>query len=44
MTLPITITLRATAGDRYRAETPNRPVDAGSLRELSDPLRDSREF
>ena len=38
MTLPITIT--ATAGDRFRAETPDGPVEAGSLRELGDRLRD----
>jgi hypothetical protein len=40
MTLPITITIRATADDRFRAETPNGPVDASSLRELGDRLRD----
>src|SRR3954470_21710023 len=40
MTLPITITITATAGDRFRAETPGGPVEAGSLRELGDRLRD----
>ena len=40
MTLPITITIRATADDRFRAETPDGPVDASSLRELGDRLRD----
>ena len=38
MTLPITIT--ATADDLYRAETPGGPVEATSLRELGDRLRD----
>jgi hypothetical protein len=37
-TLPITIT--ATAGDHFRAETPGGPVEASSLRELGDRLRD----
>jgi hypothetical protein len=40
MTLPLTITITATAGDRFRAETPAGPVEAGSLRELGDRLRD----
>ena len=40
MTLPITITITATAEDRFRAETPGGPVEAGSLRELGDRLRD----
>ncbi len=40
MTLPLTITITATTDDRYRAETPNGPVEAGSLRELGDRLRD----
>ena len=40
MTLPITITITATAGDRFRAETPGGPVEASSLRELGDRLRD----
>jgi hypothetical protein len=40
MTLPITITIRATAGDHFRAETPDGPVDASSLRELGERLRD----
>jgi len=40
MTLPITITITATAGDRFRAETPDRTVEASSLRELGDRLRD----
>jgi hypothetical protein len=38
MTLPITIT--ATPDDRFRAETPGGPVEASSLRELGDRLRD----
>ena len=40
MTLPITITITATSGDHFRAETPGGPVEAGSLRELGDRLRD----
>ena len=40
MILPITITITATAGDHFRAETPGGPVEAGSLRELGDRLRD----
>lgn len=40
MTLPITITITATADDRFRAETPGGPVEADSLRELGDRLRD----
>ncbi len=42
MTLPITITITitATAGDHFRAETPGGPVEAWSLRELGDRLRD----
>ena len=40
MTLPITITITVTAGDRFRAETPSGPVEASSLRELGDRLRD----
>jgi hypothetical protein len=40
MTLPITITITATADDHFRAETPGGPVEAGSLRELGDRLRD----
>lgn len=40
MTLPIPITITATADDRFRAETPDGPVEAGSLRELGDHLRD----
>lgn len=40
MTLPITITIRATAEDRFRAETPDGPVEASSLRELGDRVRD----
>jgi hypothetical protein len=40
MTLPFTITITATAGDRFRAETPGGPVEASSLRELGDRLRD----
>ena len=40
MTLPITITITATAGDRFRAETPGGTVEASSLRELGDRLKD----
>jgi hypothetical protein len=40
MILPITITITATAGDHFRAETPDGPVEASSLRELGDRLRD----
>ena len=40
MTLPITITITATANDHFRAEMPGGPVEAGSLRELGDRLRD----
>jgi hypothetical protein len=40
MTLPLTITITATTGDRFRAETPGGPVEADSLRELGDRLRD----
>jgi hypothetical protein len=40
MTLPITITITATTGDRFRAETPGGLVEASSLRELGDRLRD----
>jgi hypothetical protein len=40
MTLPITITITATAGERFRAETPVGSVEASSLRELGERLRD----
>jgi hypothetical protein len=40
MTLPITITITATAGNQFRAETPGGPVEARTLRELGDRLRD----
>jgi hypothetical protein len=40
MTLPITITITSTACDQFRAETPSGPVEASSLRELGDRLRD----
>jgi hypothetical protein len=40
MTLPITITIISTACDQFRAETPSGPVEASSLRELGDRLRD----
>jgi hypothetical protein len=40
MTLPITITITATTNDRFRAETPEGSVEASSLRELGDRLRD----
>ena len=42
MTLPITITITATAGDLFRADTPGGPLEASSLRELGDHLRDFR--
>jgi hypothetical protein len=40
MRLPITIKITATADDRFRAETPQQPIEAASLRELGDRLRD----
>ena len=40
MTLPFTITITAAAGDHFRAETPDGPVEASSLRDLGDRLRD----
>ncbi len=40
MSLPITITISATEGHRFRAETPGGTVEAGSLGELGDRLRD----
>ena len=40
MILPITITITATPDDRFLAETPGGAVEAGSLRELGDRLRD----
>jgi hypothetical protein len=40
VTLPITITITATANDHFRAEMPGGPVEASSLRELGDRLRD----
>ena len=40
MTFPITITITATTGEGFRAETPGGLVEAGSLRELGDRLRD----
>jgi hypothetical protein len=40
MTLPITITITATAGDRFRAETPGGSVEASSLREMGDRLKE----
>jgi hypothetical protein len=40
MTFPITITITTTPGDRFRAETPGGPVEASSLGELGDRLRD----
>jgi hypothetical protein len=40
MTLPITITITSTTDDRFRAETPDGSVEANSLRELGDRLRD----
>jgi hypothetical protein len=39
MTLPITITITATASAHFRAEMPGGPVEANSLRELGDCLR-----
>jgi hypothetical protein len=40
MMLPITIAITWTEGDRFRAETPGGYVEAGTLRELGDRLRD----
>jgi hypothetical protein len=40
MSLPITITITATGGDHFRAEMPGGSVEASSLRELGDRLRD----
>jgi hypothetical protein len=40
MTLPITITITAMTDERFRAETPGGPVEARSMRELGDRLRD----
>jgi hypothetical protein len=40
MILPITITITATADDHFRAEMPGGPVEASSLSELGDRLRD----
>jgi hypothetical protein len=40
VTLPLTITITTTSDDRFLAETPGGPVEAGSLRELGDRLRD----
>jgi hypothetical protein len=40
MTLPFTITITAMTADRFRAETPGGPVEASSLRELGDRLKD----
>ena len=40
MVLPLTITITTTMNDRFRAETPGGLVEASSLRELGDCLRD----
>lgn len=40
MALPITITITATAGDHFRADMPDGPIEASSLHELGDRLRD----
>jgi hypothetical protein len=40
VTLSITITITATTDDRFLAETPEGSVEAGSLRELGDRLRE----
>jgi hypothetical protein len=40
MTLPITITVTAMTADHFRAETPEGTIEASSLRELGDRLRD----
>lgn len=40
MTFPIAITITATPDDHFRAETPAGPVEASSLRELGDRVRD----
>jgi hypothetical protein len=38
--ITITITITTTPDDRFLAETPGGSVEAGSLRELGDRLRD----
>jgi hypothetical protein len=38
--MTITITITATADDQFRAETPSGFVEASSLRQLGDRLRD----
>lgn len=40
MTLPITITITAMAGDCFRADLPDGSVEAHSLSELGELLRD----
>jgi hypothetical protein len=40
VTLPITITITTTAVDHIPADTPGGPVEARSLRELGDRIRD----
>jgi hypothetical protein len=40
MRLPVTIKITATADAHFRAETPEQPIEAASLRELGDRLRD----
>ncbi len=36
----LSITITATPDDRFLAETPGDPIEAGSLRELGDQLRE----
>jgi hypothetical protein len=40
MTFPITITIASTEDDRLRAETPAGPVEAASMGELGDRLKE----
>jgi hypothetical protein len=40
MTLPFTITIASAEGDRLRAETPAGPIEAASLGELGDRLKE----
>jgi hypothetical protein len=40
MTFPFTITLASTADDRLRAETPASPVEAASMGELGERLKE----
>jgi hypothetical protein len=40
MTLPITITIASAGDDRLRAETPTGPIEAASMSELGDRLKE----